>query len=132
MNSNTKLKVVLTIILAVIFVYILQGAEPICRGLKLKYLEYNDAYFDGVLPRNTIVEYGTCPDAQSIACTTHPGDVFKITLVKEYNLAPVQAHVNLLHESCHIVTWTELEEHGPRWKDCMHRIYQKGAFEGIL
>lgn len=128
---NTKLKVILIALLTVTLTYPVQGTAVSSPQLKAKYLEYNEEYFLGMLPTDAIVGYGTCAE-DAMACTTHPEDIFQITLVKEYNLAPAQAYENLLHESCHLVTWSELDEHGPRFKDCMRRIYALGAFDGIL
>lgn len=128
---NTKLKVILIALLTVTLTYPVQGAGVSSPQLKAKYLEYNEEYFLGMLPTDAIVGYGTCPD-DAMACTTHPEDIFHVTLVEKYNPAVATAHENILHESCHILTWDEIEEHGPRWKDCMHRIYDLGAMEGLL
>ena len=104
--------------------------EPICKNPQIWFQEYNEEYFYGMLPANTIVRYG---DAQgNEAITQKLFGRFYITLEPKYNLAPKQAHENILHESCHVLSWSELDDHGPRWRDCMDRLYQKGAFRDLL
>lgn len=101
-----------------------------CQSLKTWYLWYNDEYFGGTLPKNAVVDYGNARGAMAV--TTSVEGVFHITLEKRYTLAANVAHENILHESCHVLTWTEFDEHGKRWYDCMHRLYEKGAFENLL
>jgi hypothetical protein len=103
---------------------------PECQGLKEWYLAFNDEYFGGALPKNALVEYGDARGA--IAYTTKDEGRFHVVLEKKFTLAPNVAHSVLLHESCHILSWSEFDEHGHRWHDCMDRLYQKGAFEGLL
>lgn len=101
-----------------------------CQALKVWYLDFNEQYFMGVLPRNAVVEYGNAHGA--MATTFKVGGVFHIVLEKKYTLANKVAHEVLLHESCHVISWSEKEEHSRRWHDCIHRLEEQGAFENLL
>jgi hypothetical protein len=135
---KTRTKILIVIFLAVLWIWVIDAysknkptGDPLeCPALKVWYLAYNDEYFDGMLPKNAVVDYGDARGA--MAMTVKREGVFYVTLEERYNLAASVAHETLLHESCHIVTWSEFDEHGKRWYDCMHRIYAKGAFEGLL
>ena len=106
--------------------------KPICKGLPDCYQLYNKLYYDGALPVADVA-YGPCPIANVMACTfkDHDGN-FIIRLLPKYNVAPDTAHFNLLHETCHVAHWNEeLEDHGPVFQKCMHRLSDIGAFESI-
>ena len=106
---------------------------PICKGLADCYVMYNKLYFGGELPPAEVA-YGPCPIYNVMACTyKDKGDGhFIIHLIPKYNVAPDTAHFNLLHESCHVAHWDEeIEEHGPVFQKCMHRLADLNAFESI-
>lgn len=107
-----------------------------CLGLKAWFDGYNTEYFYGALPKDTTVEYGDpgvdSSGGERMGATGKTNGHFYIILNKKYTLAPKVAHLTVLHESCHIIAWTEFDEHGIRWRDCMHRLDLAGAFEGLL
>ena len=108
------------------------GATP-CEGLKAWYDGYNEQYFSNLLPSDTVVSYGNA--GGNIAITFKDSARFHIVLEQRYNLAPNQAHESLLHEECHIETWSahdSLDGHGVAWRGCMDRLYKAGAFDGLL
>ena len=112
------------------------AGSPECLALKVWYDGYNTEYFFGALPKDTNVDYGDpgvdSEGGERMGVTRKSNGHFEIILNKKYTLAPKVAHELILHESCHIIAWTEFDEHGPRWRDCMDRLYQAGAFEGLL
>jgi hypothetical protein len=108
-----------------------QPDAPICKGIQECYNAYNKAYFGGNLPP-AIVSYGPCPVANVQACSFKDDGNFVVRLIPKYNLAPDTAHMNLLHETCHLAHWNEeFNDHGPAWQGCMHHLADIGAFEGI-
>ena len=105
---------------------------PMCKGLKCWYKDYNEKYFSNHLPENTDVGYGPCPIANVQACDWNEPGHFVIRLIPKYNLAPDTAHFTLLHEMCHLDTFnSEIEDHGPMWQACMHRLANLGAFDNL-
>jgi len=105
--------------------------KPICQALKCWYDTYNKAYFEGKLP-NAEVGYGPCPIENVMSCAYKDHDRFFIRLVVKYNIAPDAAHLNLLHESCHLANWNvEFDDHGPKWQKCMHHLADIGALESL-
>ncbi len=104
-------------------------------NLKAWYDADNEEYFNNKLPHDTVVEYGT-PLARDghevIAMTTQVAGVFHIVFSRKYALANRVSHLFLIHESCHLESWAEFDEHGPKWKACMHRVEAAGAYEDLL
>lgn len=43
------------------------------------------------------------------------------------------AKMDVYHEMCHIANWKKhvVQDHGPRWENCMIKLAQAGAFRGI-
>jgi hypothetical protein len=102
-----------------------------CDGLQECYSLYNRLYYDNALPPADVA-YGPCPIAKVMACTYMEGSRFTVRLVVKYNLAPSTAHFNLLHETCHIAHWNaDLNDHGPTFQKCMHRLANMDAFETL-
>lgn len=94
------------------------------------YSSYNMQYFDDGLPRDTELVYGPLKDAMGE--TTRVGGRFRITIDKRWAPAEVTQEATLLHEMCHVETWTELDKHGPRWRTCVKRLQIAGAFDDLL
>jgi len=99
--------------------------------LRQWYDQNNEQYFLGMLPKDTVIDY-SLHDDEFMGATTKIEGKFHISLNRKYNLAVNVAKVTLYHEECHVSTWGEIEQHGLRWKSCMHRIENEGAFEGLL
>lgn len=99
---------------------------PQCTDLKLWYDQYNEAYFLGALPNNTVVDYSN-NNEDSLASTFKEGNHFHIAFNPKYAGSARVAHAFLPHEMCHVLTWSEDIEHGPRWKSCMYDVVQRGA-----
>lgn len=102
-----------------------------CENLQAWYNEYNEQYFGNTLPKDTVVKYKKLKDLMATT-SSHDGVHFEVDEDPAYNLAARTAHATLLHEMCHIETWSEPEEHGHRWISCMHRLMKIGAFDNVL
>lgn len=101
-----------------------------CDGLPAWYAGYNETYFNTTLPKDTKVGYGDAGGAMAVTRTTD-GRHFEIILDRTYNKSARVAHTVLLHEMCHIETWSEVEEHGHKFIGCMRATYRAGAFQAI-
>jgi predicted SprT family Zn-dependent metalloprotease len=96
--------------------------------LDKKYAEYNEIYFGGKLPADTVIDHS---ESVQMASTMKMSDGrFHIAFNDKYTLADRVARLVLLHEQCHIKTWTEqdIAEHGPRWRTCMLALDLQGVF----
>ena len=136
---KTRWKILITILAATLYwVVITYGQEPQLK-LKVWYDGYNETYFLGQLPKDTIIEYGD-PNfgneaSDNMAITIKEGSKFRIILDRKANYTPVVARETILHESCHIEAWDardSVDGHGMAWHRCMDRLYSQGAFDGLL
>ena len=98
--------------------------------LKTWFNSYNEEYFLGALPQNTIVSYGNIDD---MGITFRENDVFHIVIDLKTNRAGRVAMFTELHEMCHESQWNlhEAEVHGPKFQSCMHRLADLGAFDNL-
>ncbi len=48
-------------------------------------------------------------------------DSFVILLDPKQNTSESEARDTLRHEACHVATWGEEPQHGPKWQACMSR-----------
>lgn len=99
------------------------------------YGEFNDQYFQGRLPKDTVVDWSESAD--NIASTYKMGDGrFHITFNPKYALAHRVYATTMLHEQCHIKTYDERDFetgwHGKRWRSCMLQLDMQGAFRREL
>lgn len=112
----------------------LRAAEPIeCENLQAWYAGFNEEYFLGALPKNTIVTYGD-PGRLNMAISFESSGRNFIVLSKELNKAPRVAHGTLIHEMVHIATRNvdhSLDGHGPVFQREMLRLAEAGAFSSI-
>jgi predicted SprT family Zn-dependent metalloprotease len=53
---------------------------------------------------------------------------FHIAFNEQYLRGERYAHMTLLHEQCHVATYDEIQDHGPKWQACMLRLDRMGAF----
>jgi hypothetical protein len=139
-----RTRVLLTILLAVLYFALTQrfGAHQVAKSdlpkdLDKWYATYNAEYFNDKLPKNTIISWNEVDDRYMATTTVLPSGRYHIAFNKKYCLADRVAHITLLHEDCHILTFTEVsegkkEEHGPRWRTCMLHLALQGAFESEL
>src|ERR1700683_2224244 len=96
------------------------------------YAAFNHQWLADRLPRDTEVSYGKCPILGVQACSYKNKGHYVIHMVALYNMAPDQAHFNLLHEQCDLDSWdVEIDEHGPKWQACMLRLANAGAFHDL-
>lgn len=106
--------------------------------LKQLYDGYNQEYFFGLLPNETRVQYGEMigPSGEpDMGETSKIGPIFHIVISVHFHPSRKEAEITLLHEMCHVQIWqsglVELDEHGPLWQDCMHRLAASGAFDDL-
>ena len=96
---------------------------------------YNSGYFDDKLPKHIVIDWSEYNDDNMATTTVLPDGRFHIALNEKYCLATRVAHITLLHEDCHILTFSEVnegKEHGPRWRTCMINLSRQRAFENEL
>lgn len=114
-------------------------SEPQYVTLSQLYDGYNTEYFFGSLPKTARVEWGEMinPDSgkPDMGQTDRIGPIYHIIISVHYHPSMKEAQITLLHEMCHVQIWqsglTELDQHGPLWKDCMHRLADEGAFDDL-
>ena len=143
---KTRTKIVVVIFLAILyFAFIQRISAPalaianadLPKDLDKWYAGYNSEYFDDKLPKDTLVDWGEY-DVRNMGSTTIlPNGRFHIALNKKYCLADRTMRLVLLHEQCHIQTFSEITDdpktgHGPRWRTCMLNLYQIGGFKREL
>jgi SprT-like family protein len=106
------------------------AAAPDLRLMKF-YEDGNRQYFDNKLPHNTIVSFDTPEHENSAATTAEHDGHFVIRIDPKINNIWQMAEMTEYHEMCHVETFTELDEHGPKWQACMHRLANAGAFDNL-
>lgn len=135
-------KIVITILLAFLAVWlqgvledrtkVVHASSGRCEGLNVWYKTYNERYFDNKLPEDAIVDYGEYNDDYMATTSKLPNGTFHIGLNEKFTSAARVAHLVILHEQCHIATWNEAVDHGPRWRVCMLGLDIMGANRGLL
>lgn len=131
-HNGTAVKVVITLILVALYVWAVNQPEKHvtdgrCEALKVWYDGYNDAYFGNTLPKDTVIDYTGTGEYAALTRRMEDG-TFHIVFNPKFTASPIFAHLILLHESCHVKTWDEFDEHGPRWVACMNTLEANGAF----
>ena len=92
----------------------------------------NKVYFGGVLPKAE-VDWGATPPG-IMALTYSKGGRFFIVLDPKTNNAPRVADLTILHESCHLKNWGQvdgLDQHGPKFQACMKDLVMLGALDDL-
>lgn len=107
------------------------------KDLDKWYSIYNSEYFGDKLPKDTVIDWSEYDPNRMSSTSVLPDGRFHIAFSEKYCLADRTAHIVLLHEDCHIATFSEItrdpkSEHGPRWRTCMLNLYQQGAFKKDL
>lgn len=103
--------------------------SALLEHVREQYVSYNEMWFDGKLPKDTI--FTLTPNTSFQAETDKVNGTFVIRFNPKYNLVVSQIDLNLLHESCHIVTWDEDLDHGVRWVGCMRSLAARGALDRL-
>lgn len=105
---------------------------------------YNKAYFHGRLntPNFVVAELSDTMLEASTECKEN-GTNCTVAFAPRYNQAPREAAQHVLHEMCHIKTWTDdqgaiilsaddLTRHGKHWRGCMIDLDNSGAFRQLI
>lgn len=139
---KTSSKVLIVILLAGLYFALSQHLSAPTRAnlpkdLDKQYQIYNSEFFNDKLPRDTVVDWGEYNSDRMGSTTILPDGRFHIAFNERYCLADRTVHLVMLHEDCHIQTFSEItrdpkSEHGPRWRTCMLNLYQQGAFKRDL
>ena len=141
---KTRTKVLIVILLAGLYFALTQhfgvpslSQTDLPKDLDKWYAGYNSEYFDDKLPKDTVVDWSEYDVRNMGSTTVLPNGRFHIALNKRYCLADRTMRLVLLHEQCHIQTFTEITDdpktgHGPRWRTCMLNLYQIGGFKREL
>lgn len=112
--------------------------------LKKSYSAYNSGYFNDKLSKNTRISYDLGGlDMADTACDNN-GDYCVMRFNPHYVAAPRVANGVMLHEMCHIKTWTKSLEadrpamqdksrydHNKSWRSCMLELDMHDAFREI-
>jgi hypothetical protein len=109
------------------------------------YQSDNELYFDNKLPKADVVGEEPPGDRSAgkvwLASTEHtPGShYYKMYISPRYNPYWQDEEGSILHESCHIYVWEQVEArggeyddgHNEEWQDCMKSLALKNAFKSI-
>ena len=159
---TTPKKVVLVVILAVLSSWLLgcqrskekfvplpaptaSNGDTDAAYLERLYETYNDQYFGNRLTRTPIIDVeNEGPDMADSWCDNQDGTGCHISFDLHYTAAPRTAQSVLLHEMCHIKTWSFYADkkvppgsdysrlfHGKEWRGCMLSLDAQGAFREI-
>ncbi len=99
------------------------------------YIADSNEYFDGKLPIAPILYEDMAGDDDPLAATiSENGKLEEIIISSYYARDWSTIIVNLHHEECHaaLLKTEEFDPHGPKWQACMDRLYEEGAFKGLL
>ena len=103
--------------------------------LEDEYRHINDGYFDGNLPRDTVIRFtDNIPINEKVmGLTDVEGDHFVIYISPKYSPVSSTADEVEIHEMCHIATFQDdvFDDHGPKWQQCMLNLAERGAFSSI-
>jgi hypothetical protein len=92
------------------------------------YAEYNKKYFEGTLPKIPVGFKRIKDNAYTLFIGNDPAAiVLNRYLLKSGRLA----RIVLLHEMAHVKAGADAGE-GPSFQKEIHRLYQKGAYKGLL
>ena len=122
MNKNSRDILISLLALAVIVFGIRYAVmrERLRRAdLHAWYQQENATDFGGQL-QDASVQWGYLKEKNAGGITYQlTDDSFVIVLDRSSNTSEKKARETLRHESCHIATWDEKADHGPRWTACM-------------
>ena len=137
---KTRIKVIIVILLAIVCFELTQKyGAPAKIGsignLDAIYNSLNVQYFGNSLPKDTVVDWSETGSTNMATTYKLQDGRFHIALNEQYLKAERVLALTMLHEQCHIKTFTEAEagqEHGARWRTCMLELDLQGAFRNQL
>jgi hypothetical protein len=99
---------------------------------------WNQTQYGGTLAP-TVVFVETPPDGDAYMGQTlcdlkddaSGAEACQMYINPKFNIAEVTADETIIHESCHVKTANEFEDHGPRFQHCMLEVAMSGGFKGI-
>jgi len=105
-------------------------------NLRSWFADFNGEYFGNKLPQNTEVEFaslGNGTDFVVFGATSEQGGGYKIQIDNRLRQLGWDRIIlaTLIHESCHVETYSEIEEHGVQWEKCMHRVADAGGLDKL-
>ena len=113
---------------------VVEDSQERQQELSQWYLGYNHQYFQDELPQDTVLSRDLHDD-RFMALTTYVDGRYHIQINPRYNESRKSERIDILHESCHVLMFIEndyeLDDHGPHWQACMHRLAHQGAFESL-
>jgi len=134
-------KIFLTVAAAIVYSYMAFGKPtvPTTSMLAEKYRQFNEDYFLGQLPKDTVVTYGNLTQLNDMGYTWKENSgKFHITVDQETNPVERQAEMTLLHEQCHIEVEIhnlnpkqDFDAHGIEFQNCMVNLATHGAFHDL-
>jgi hypothetical protein len=93
----------------------------------------NEQYFRSKLPADTEVIWAPELDTLDVMGRTDKvNGRFRIRLSPKFNAGFPTMRLTLLHEACHVETWTEDLEHGLAWHKCVARLISNRAIEDLI
>lgn len=108
--------------------------EERLQGLQAWFTYYNHAYFTDSLPTNTLL--ADIHDVRVLGLTEwNQSGFYQIDINLTLNPDIKQGRATELHEMCHLSLTADEEyelDHGPKFKACMKRLMQAGAFDDLL
>ena len=133
------MKLVLLLVLVAMFSKTLAPAAV--DPLDSWYRAYNNIYFQKELPDTVYITHDLTDDRFMAVTDRLLSGAYHIRFNVKYGYTPIPGGIsveelrNLLHESCHVLLFVEkdeeLNDHGPHWQNCMHRLANMGAFENL-
>lgn len=136
----------LTILLALLFLCpttLPQPADPLPftpGELQDLFAQYNATYWDGKLPKNTVVVWTAFTDHRYGDTIKEDSGRFVIRLDVTKNREANVSKTTMLHEMAHVKTWEHNNCHQlgvkvqncNRWLSELHRIMLEGAFDDLV
>jgi len=117
MTKTHKLAFALLVVPFILFIPLV-ARWFLSPNLAVVYAESNARYFNNELPTTTVLDWNEHEDG-TVASTQFDGERFHLSFNRAYaNEIQIE---DVKHEMCHIATWDEVEDHGPRWQECMAR-----------
>lgn len=117
----------------------MDGSVQQQRELQGEFFSLNEDFFMGQLPWTTVivknkVESDGLPDMGLTVCGIDEAtnkEHCTIFISIEGNANMRTAAFTVAHETCHVWNRRDIEEHGPRWQNCMVHLAIEGAFQDL-
>jgi hypothetical protein len=113
------------------------------KYLQRDYAVFNEMFFASRLPSDVQIDASNeNPEKQADTHCRPDGSQCRMSFNLKYTLAQRNADVVMLHEMCHVATWSQITVqdfqtpdqafHGPQWRSCMVGLEIEGAFRFVL